>query len=324
MANIHWSKEEDDILKKYYNPENVELVLPLLLRRTRKAIWDHARLLGLSNKLEKRVYKKNVFKTWTEESAYWLGFLYADGSMAKDLHAISLEISKKDLDHISKFRDWVSPGAKIYERTRGKLTFVNYQISNTIICKRLFNLGLIPNKSMKSNFPKAIPKEYYRHFIRGLSDGDGSVGSYIRKGSKGKDLNWSLLASEKILLKIKEIVKEELDIDINIYYQDSKNMILTYIHVSHLKAQKILNWLYKDSNIFLERKYIPFVEYTKILSERELEKQKPKVKRVKIYSSEVYKKWYYQNQNKVKIRNQDYNKRRKENLLFLLFRGIKE
>lgn len=55
-------------------------------------------------------YDVHVFDTIdSEEKAYWLGFLMADGYVRSDSNVIGIELSYVDIDHMKKFK-------KIYER----------------------------------------------------------------------------------------------------------------------------------------------------------------------------------------------------------------
>ena len=55
-------------------------------------------------------YDVHVFDTIdSEEKAYWLGFLMADGYVRSDSNVICIKLSYVDIDHMKKFK-------KIYER----------------------------------------------------------------------------------------------------------------------------------------------------------------------------------------------------------------
>ena len=49
----------------------------------------------------KKSVNSNFFNDWNEKSAYWLGFIFADGHLAENG---GLEICIKDKEHIEKFK----------------------------------------------------------------------------------------------------------------------------------------------------------------------------------------------------------------------------
>ena len=51
----------------------------------------------------------------SEDKAYWLGFLFADGSVAKDRDRISVALAEKDKFHIEKFAKEVPVELNIFE-----------------------------------------------------------------------------------------------------------------------------------------------------------------------------------------------------------------
>ena len=45
-----------------------------------------------------------IFETIdTEEKAYWLGFMYADGYIGASRYSVGINLSLKDIDHLKKF-----------------------------------------------------------------------------------------------------------------------------------------------------------------------------------------------------------------------------
>jgi transposase-like protein len=118
----------------------------------------------------------------TEEKAYWLGFIYADGYVTNsDRFALEISLKKSDKNHLAKFRSFLMSDAKISDKTiylRGK----EYQASRIIIHSKkivedLISKGCVPRKSLILTFPTAdiLPHTLVRHFIRGYFDGDGSI-----------------------------------------------------------------------------------------------------------------------------------------------------
>ena len=68
---------------------------------------------------------KNVLhifeKIDTEDKAYWLGFLYADGSVGSKENKIELGLAEQDLHHIEKFRDFIGINNKISYREKNQI-----------------------------------------------------------------------------------------------------------------------------------------------------------------------------------------------------------
>ena len=120
-------------------------------------------------------YDINYFKVInTEEKAYWLGFIYADGCITSDIRQqLIIELCKQDRIILERFIDCINGNNKIYENK------YSYRLS---ICQKdftnnLLNKGVFPKKSLLLEFPSTdiIPTQLIRHFIRGYFDGDGCI-----------------------------------------------------------------------------------------------------------------------------------------------------
>ena len=136
----------------------------------------------------------NYFDTIdTEEKAYWLGFLFADGNLSvpsyttkegkikNGRYKISLELKAEDIEHLKKFAKAIDYEKEIktvkcsgYDDTtkRCRLMFNNKHMWNT-----LNNLGCTPRKSLTLQFPN-ISEKLEIPFIRGYFDGDGCLSYY--------------------------------------------------------------------------------------------------------------------------------------------------
>jgi hypothetical protein len=126
----------------------------------------------------------SYFSKLTDESAYWLGFISADGCVHK-AH-LRIDLGVKDMPHLLKLRDALSsthPVSQIPSRP----SIARFVVSSPDIVKDLGTYGVVPNKTFKLEFPSNIPDDLLRHYIRGFFDGDGCasrgcfsvVGSYL-------------------------------------------------------------------------------------------------------------------------------------------------
>lgn len=201
---------------------------------------------------------KNVLKQFekidTEEKAYWLGFLYADGSVGSKESKIELGLAEKDLHHIEKFKNFMGIANKICYRPQSKSYRISFRSDN---CKTdLINKGCIPKKSLILKFPteEQVPFYLIKHFIRGYFDGDGwftNTGSYFQIGIIGtKDFIEGFLNCVDII--------------------NTKNTIFTvhredgakrYVFGALNDVTNFLNWIYKDATIYLDRKYEHYQDF---------------------------------------------------------------
>ena len=201
---------------------------------------------------------KNVLRVFetidTEEKAYWLGFLYADGSVGSKEHKIELGLAEQDLKHIEKFRDFIGIMNKISYRPTTKSYRYSFRSES---CKEdLIKQGCVPRKSLILNFPTEdqVPKDLIRHFIRGYFDGDGwftNTESCFQIG----------------LIGTEDFIKGFLD-NIEIYNKENKifnvhreNGAKRYVFSAYTDVLNFLNWIYKDATIYLDRKYEHYLDF---------------------------------------------------------------
>lgn len=211
---------------------------------------------------------ESIFNTIdSEEKAYWLGFLYADGYISKDKSLITLTLSSKDREHLIKFANFLKTNSPIRDYkvkgNRGTLTKESYNASSiniysNIIKNDLITLGCVNKKSLILTFPKEklIPKEFIRHFIRGYFDGDGSVfishEHHWRNQTLTNVIHWRFIGTLNML----ENIKKQINIPIGVISKVKKASENTYeLAYKRTKwAQTFYNYLYKDSTIYLDRK----------------------------------------------------------------------
>jgi hypothetical protein len=127
----------------------------------------------------KHAVNVRAFDTLTEEAAYFVGFLTADGNLQRGDTGWQLRfgLSRKDQHHVERFRDFMGSDAPIrttpttgYGSRHG---FCSVTIGSTQIARRLLALGFIPRKSERLALPAlAWSSDYWR----GVCDGDAWVG----------------------------------------------------------------------------------------------------------------------------------------------------
>lgn len=178
----------------------------------------------------------------TEEKAYWLGFIAADGYVGKN-NEFEIGLSIKDINHLEKFKHFLNHTCDV--KTRSNKT-CRISFRNKYFVNRLKSIGIVNNKSLILEFPQ-INNDLIRHFIRGYFDGDGCI--HIRKTVKKNPLLISILGTPMFLNKMRNYLPT-----INKLYKNNHSNDTLVYQTSGVKAMTILNYLYKDSTIFLDRK----------------------------------------------------------------------
>lgn len=118
----------------------------------------------------------------TEEKAYWLGFIFADGYVCTNTYSVGLNLSLKDKDTVMAFTNFMGfkGGCTITESHKFGCGYMcSTVIANKHLWESLVNKGVVPHKSLILEFPKDdlfTDKHLIYHFLRGYCDGDGTLG----------------------------------------------------------------------------------------------------------------------------------------------------
>lgn len=125
----------------------------------------------------------------SEEKAYWLGFLLADGCLAKSKNGgryLRVHLSVKDEDHLQKLKEAVGYGGPVVIRRVSKKSkhFGALLILNSKeMCSSLLEKGWDDfKKSGGTRILSSIQKGMRPAMVRGLVDGDGGLSVKKKNG----------------------------------------------------------------------------------------------------------------------------------------------
>lgn len=204
-----------------------------------------------------RTYKVNEHyfdEIDTPEKAYILGFLDADGCnfMPKTTISMSLQEGDKEIlerinkeienEHPLRFIDYTNKHdfGYTYQNQYCLLIFSAY------MCKQLESLGMVPRKTYSLEYPIWLREDLHSHFVRGYFDGNGSV----RKNTV------SITSTKKFCSTLFDVVLKFFpDIKANLKPAKKGNDFTGVIDFYGENSKLIADWMYKDSNIHLQRKY---------------------------------------------------------------------
>lgn len=205
---------------------------------------------GNPYRLRKYTVDEGYFnKIDTPEKAYWLGFILSDGHVSQD--GVHIALSQKDHCHLEKFKECIgsSHNVKVVDvdyKYKGKLKSKKasrLDVYSKKMVENLRELGIESNKSLIVKPPKT--KNIFKfHLIRGIFDGDGSIS--IRRGR----LYISFCGSRDTMYYVRDNLAID-NVDVNQY-----NTSIWHLKINDLITQKkILEKIYKDADIYLQRKY---------------------------------------------------------------------
>lgn len=255
-----YQKKLDQVLILYRQGKS-QLFIEQELGLTRKTIRELIKTTDLdyrdkSDQAHIRYETKidhNAFDELTPEVLYWIGMLYSDGHITEKENSIELTLHNNDIEHLEKFKEFLKSDRDIKP---GNGDCSRVRVNSKRIKDRLIELGFIHNKSTS-----IIPHEklkYSKDFWRGVVDGDGGVYNYSK--NKGTDSVF-LCGTLATMFDFITFCSKELGIK-DKYPIECPGKNLFSIQYYGKSAAKVATLLYKDSTIFLERKYNEYINIT--------------------------------------------------------------
>jgi intein-encoded DNA endonuclease-like protein len=203
----------------------------------------------------------------SEEKAYWLGFLYADGCVRKSKSGsqVVLKLSTKDEEHLIKFKNDIGSEHKIaHNQSKTISKKGTHSISNNCLIRvnscemvdNLINQGCVPRKTFTIDMPN-IDEKFYKDFIRGYYDGDGNF--FYNEKTKMSVLT-IVCASEKFRTFLIDVISKLPNI--GKIHENGDKYTIKIVNIAGIVS--FLDYIYNDSKICLNRKkeyYERYKEY---------------------------------------------------------------
>ncbi len=219
-----------------------------------RSILNTAGINTITDKVRYRdsgyLLKENAFDDPSDEADYWGGFLAADGYVCKENKTVSIDLKSGDISHLKKLQKFIGSKHKIYERIfkdTDKKT-VSFSFTSEHICNILLDKYGIYNKKSSTY---TVPNDMVHNsaYWRGMIDGDGSL--YI---ANKKDLRVIMYGTKNVCDSFKSFVSRIGKIKTT----SSKVTNSTIYSVASNRKEtvkKLLDNIYKNSSIVLDRKY---------------------------------------------------------------------
>lgn len=200
---------------------------------------------------------ENIFdEINTEEKAYWLGFLYADGTISSHSpnkrlrYEIKLVLKYSDIVHLKKFNLFMEyQGINLKTTSQNSNLGIKWSISNKHLWETLNNLGCIPKKSLILKYPNINifkNKNFIFDFIRGYNDGDGCISYSTYNNNVSPSI--SMVGTKNFLAGVQKTFG-------NIGHLYDNGKYCTFSIGSSKDIEKYFSLTYNNPSIYLDRKY---------------------------------------------------------------------
>ena len=250
----------------FYNQGNslkkTSIVFKISLPKLKKILKENKIYLRTQKEqliIENIKRTKNInhyyFDNLNEINCYYLGFLYADGTVRKDRNEIKISLSSIDLNFLKEFKKNLNIENEIHIRQTAKgFEVCELTLSSLKIKQDIAKYGIVPNKTYIESSLSVIPTEFRLAFIKGYFDGDGSFS--FNKNTRQCKITFTSY-TKKMLEDIKNYFGNG-----NIY-QDKRNKIYS-LEISTLPSLNIMKNFYEINTPYLCRKKEKYLEALKL------------------------------------------------------------
>lgn len=190
----------------------------------------------------------------TPLKAYFLGWVYSDGSIGAD---IQVSMAATDSYILDMFK--ANFGGHIYyskPRQEHHKEMASYRLASVHAKSKLIEMGCRQRKSAEGMTYPNLDPNLERFFILGFFDGDGSV----YKCQRNK--KFKFISTDKVFLKHIESALEKIGCFGAGYscYQ-SKHPVYHLVYGNRLARELVMAYFYKNNDtLYLKRKYNKFLE----------------------------------------------------------------
>lgn len=272
-------QEKTHIIKLFIGGAKVKEIMKIT-QRSKGGIRNILRDAGISarksDKCKYKIKEEFIKNLYTENFLYFLGLTMADGYFLEKKNTIIIDLMRGDSNILEKLAKIIYEGdsykVKTYKTQSSAFSSKpsekhRLQIKSEELCLILKEMGIHQNKSFSLVWPNIdIPQNLLNHFVRGMIDGDGCLSEFKKSDSFCVHLISSVSFCESMKIKMSEI-----GFDFKIKYENKYSQPMATLWMfGRNNCKRFLDWLYKDSTLFLERKIEKYEKLKKDFLEKRL------------------------------------------------------
>ena len=257
-----FAKNEEEALNLYQESEISikEICLKTKVSETSLMRWIQMLDIPRRGVLRKYNFDQNIFKKIdSEEKAYWIGFITADGYINEKRGFLNIKLQKQDENHLIKFKNFIGCSElPIKDDIGGSGQIIkSLTVNSKVLINDLVQLGIRQGKSGKESVCSVIPEHLIPHYIRGLIDGDGSI-------SQSDKPTIQLVGSYEIVNFLKTYINQYIyEFNPKYSYICEHGTIYKFAVSNLICVLKCYDCFYKNAKIFLDRKYEKILDFYK-------------------------------------------------------------
>lgn len=211
---------------------------------------------------------QQVFSTWSAEEAWLAGLIWADGSLVRPgKRALSpyVKVGSVDREITDEAARILGVRVSTYAPPAPRKPFHTVRVSGKPV-DRLIAAGLGHDKTMSGGLPDLARGLHAAAFMRGLFDGDGSVGLYVNpsKVSQEPRLKSHLVGTPEAMHDAREVLVARAGVRRNKVCSHSGSRLVAQLFFNHADSLRLAEFIYSEPGPFLARKRDLFDEGRRI------------------------------------------------------------
>jgi hypothetical protein len=187
-------------------------------------------------------------------ACYWLGFLFADGSVSSVSNALRVNLKASDGSQLQcLLSDLDATSHQVKYKVVSGHDVAGIALTSLYLRQDLASWGMTMPKRERQ-LP-LMPQKFVHHFVRGYFDGDGSIS--VNRTTKREKWKVSIAAISYTMLEQIAAVISKVHILSSIYHPTYLN--LWYLAIEGNQVKRFGQWLYTDASRYMARKRERFV-----------------------------------------------------------------
>lgn len=204
----------------------------------------------------------------TQEKAYWLGLLYADGHNNVRGNQITLSLKDSDIKTVEGLKNAVGSDAPVVVRANsGGFSpggyYASFCMNSKYMCKSLADRGCGQCKGDHIRFPFWMDRSLWRHFIRGYFDGDGGFSKEIGTKRSPKHVKYrvNIISNPVFIEELNSVLEQEIGRSYYVQVDKNKKKTTQIQMGGGCQIELFLSWIYHEATVWMDRKYDLFKEF---------------------------------------------------------------